>query len=70
MSLFSHHISFKQIDPLGNGLREEIIAEQDEPEAIGALEDGVNEGELAQYWQQVESDIEKDPEWFRFSEDE
>lgn len=70
MPLFSHHISFKQIDPLGDGLREEIVAEQQEPEAIESLEEGVDEGQLSQYWQSVEEDIEKDPEWFKFSEDE
>jgi len=69
MSLFNHHISFKQIDPLGDGLREEIAQEQGEPEAI-ALEEGVNEGELSEYWQSVESDIEKDPDWFTFSKDD
>jgi len=67
MQLF-HHISFKKADPLGDGLREEIEAEQLEPEAI-TLEEGVNEGELEQYWQSVENDIDKDPEWFRFSDD-
>lgn len=67
MKLF-HHISFKKADPLGDGLREEIEAEQLEPEAI-TLEEGVNEGELEQYWQSVESDIGKDPEWFRFSDE-
>jgi hypothetical protein len=69
MPLFSHHVSFKQIDPLDNGLHEEIANEQMEPQAI-TLEEGVDEGQLSQYWQTVESDIEKDPEWFTFSEDE
>jgi hypothetical protein len=68
MNLF-HHISFKKIDPLGDGLREEIEEEQLEPEAI-VLEEGVNEGELSEYWQSVESDIEKDPEWFNFTDEE
>lgn len=67
MSLF-HHISFKKVDPLGNGLREEIMAEQLEPEAI-KLEDGISEGELSQYWQVVEADIERDPEWIKIAED-
>lgn len=67
--LFKHHIAFKQIDPLGNGLREEITQEQLEPEAI-TLEEFVDEGKLSNYWQSVESDIEKDPEWFKFTEDE
>lgn len=69
MSLFSHHVSFKKIDPLDNGLHEEIASEQLEPQAI-TLEEGVDEGQLSDYWQSVEADIEKDPEWFTFSEDE
>lgn len=68
MSLFSHHISFKKIDPLDNGLREEIVQEQLEPQAI-TLEEAVDEGQLSEYWQSVEADIEKDPEWYTFSED-
>ncbi len=70
MSLFSHHISFKKIDPLGGGLREEILAEQEEPEAIVSLDEGLDEGQLSQYWQSVVSEVKKDPEWFKFSEDE
>jgi hypothetical protein len=69
MSLFKHHIAFKQIDPLGAGLREEIAQEQTESDTI-TLEEFVDEGKLSNYWQSVESDIEKDPEWFKFTEDE
>jgi hypothetical protein len=69
MPLFTHHISFKKIDPLGNGLRDEIVAEQTEPEAI-TLEEGVDEGQLTNFWQSVEVDIEQDPEWFHFTEDD
>lgn len=68
MSLF-HHVSFQTPDPLGGGLREEIIAEQEEPEAIESLED-VDGKSLSQFWSSVEQDIEHDPEWFKFSEDE
>lgn len=64
----SHRISFSQIDPLGGGLDEEINKEQQEPEAITL--DDVSESELTQYWESVESDIQQDPEWFHFSEDE
>jgi hypothetical protein len=69
MPLFKHHIAFKQIDPLGGGLREEIAQEQTEQDSI-TLEEFVDEGKLSNYWQSVESDIEKDPEWFKFTEDE
>lgn len=68
MSLF-HHVSLPEIDPLGGGLREEIEAEQLEPEAI-TLEEGIDEGALSQYWQGVEEDIEKDPTWFTFDSEE
>lgn len=67
MPLF-HHVSFAKVDPLGGGLDEEIAREQQEPEAMTL--DDVTESELAQYWDSVESDIEKDPEWFHFTEDE
>jgi len=69
MSLFSlfHHISLPKIDPLGGGLREEIALEQDDPSAM-SLDEGIDEGALSEFWQQVESDIEQDPEWFKFSE--
>jgi hypothetical protein len=63
--IFHRTISFTKADPLDDGLREEIEAEKMEPEAI-TLEDGVDEGQLEAYWQSVEKDIEKDPEWFRF----
>lgn len=67
MSLF-HHVHLPKVDPLGDGLRDEIQREQLEPEAI-TLRD-VSEEELESYWNSVESDIQKDPEWFHFSEDE
>lgn len=66
---FFHRISLSQPDPLGGGLREEIAAEQNEPDAI-SLDDGIDEGALSQYWQGVEQDIEKDPTWFRFDNEE
>lgn len=67
MSLF-HHISFKPVDPLGDGLREEIAAEQQEPEAIETLED-LDAEKLGKFWNDVEEDVKNDPEWFHFSED-
>ena len=67
MTLF-HRISFPQIDPLGGGLNEEIVQEQQEPEAMTL--DDPSEDELINYWESVESDIQNDPEWVHFSEDE
>lgn len=67
MSLF-HRIAFQPIDPLGDGLREEIVAEQQEPEAITTLED-VGGEELSAFWSDVEKDVANDPTWFHLSED-
>lgn len=67
MSLF-HHMTFQQIDPLGDGLREEILAEQQDPNAMTL--DDVDASSLSDYWQNVEADIERDPTWFRFEDDE
>ena len=63
-----HHISFTPIDPLGDGLREEIIAEQNEPDRI-VLEDRPSEGELVGYLESITSDIRGDADEFTFSED-
>lgn len=67
MPLF-HHISLPEVDPLADGLDEDIQKEQSEPEAMTL--DEISETELEQYWENVESDIKKDPEWFHFSDEE
>lgn len=66
-NIFHHTISFKKIDPLGDGLREEIEAEQLEPEAI-ILEDGVIEGELEARWESIQEDFKSDPEYYSTNE--
>ncbi len=68
MLFHSQRIHFSKVDPLGDGLREEIVNEQLEPEAI-RLEEGLDENELSHYWQTVEADIQQDSEWFHFTEE-
>lgn len=71
MSFFHHifhRISLPTIDPQGGGLREEIEAEQLEPEAI-TLDEGVVDGQLEAQWQQMQDEIKKDPDWITFSEE-
>jgi hypothetical protein len=68
MSLFNRHVTFKKIDPLGDGLAEEIAAEKNEPDAI-ILEEGADE-QLVEQWEAVVKDIEKDPKWFKFADGE
>lgn len=62
-------IRFNPIDPMDNGLREEIVAEQREPDAI-TFEEGLDEGQSEAFWKTVEDDISKDPDWFKFDKDE
>lgn len=68
MSIFHHTIGFTQPDPLGDGLGDEIAAEQKEPEAFASLEDTPGDV-LSEQWNAIVKDIEKDPDWFTFSED-
>jgi hypothetical protein len=72
MSLNLHHlfrpVSFTPIDPLGDGLREEIIAEQSEPDRI-ILEERQDEGDLANYLESITPYIQEDADEFTFSED-
>lgn len=65
MSLF-HHISFTPIDPLGDGLGDEIEHEQLEPEAITLDDDN---SQLVERWKEIEDDLKNDPEWFTFSDE-
>ena len=68
MNLFKHRISFKQHDPLDDGLGDEIASEQQEADAFLTLSDTSAE-ELNKQWSTIVKDIEKDPDWFTFSDD-
>lgn len=63
-----HHVTFTAADPLGDGLREEILAEQTEPEHI-VLEERPDEGELVGYLESITADVQSDADEFTFSED-
>lgn len=67
MSIFHRStISFTQRDPLGDGLGDDIAAEQSEADAFQTLSDASGD-ELASHWSKIVKDIEKDPDWFDFS---
>lgn len=68
MSFHFHHISFDPIDPLGDGLREEIIAEQSDPERI-VLEERPSEGELVAYLESITNDIQEGSDQLTYTED-
>lgn len=63
-----HHVTFTPVDPLGDGLREDIIAEQSEPDAID-LENGLDEGDLVSYLESITADVKNDSDEFTYSED-
>jgi hypothetical protein len=63
-----HHVTFTAIDPLGDGLREEILAEQTEPEHI-ILDERPDEGKLVGYLEAITADVQNDSDEFTFSED-
>ena len=58
-------MSFSPIDPLDDGLREEIIAEQQESGAI-SLDDDTSD--IGQFWRDVERDTAHNGGRLEFSE--
>lgn len=69
MKILRRTIHFNNIDPLGDGLREEIRAEQLEPEAM-TLDPVVDADALNQQWSQIVDDLHDDPTWFNFNNEE
>ncbi len=68
MILLPHrHVRFNPIDPLGDGLGDDIAAERKEPEAITDLSDPLDAQELAQTWGTLLQEAREDPEWFDFA---
>lgn len=68
MSLFHRRINFTQHDPLADGLGDEIAAEQSEADAFQTLDDTTGD-ELASHWNKIIKDVEKDPDWFDFTDE-
>jgi hypothetical protein len=62
------HIKFSIVDPLANGLDDEIAAERREPEAIRSLDD-IPAEDLSNFWGGVLEEVKKDPTWFDYSQD-
>lgn len=69
MNLFHKStIRFRTPDPLANGLGDEIASEQREADSFQTLDDTSPE-DLSRHWNAIVKDIEKDPDWFNFSND-
>lgn len=69
MNIFHKKIRFSEIDPLANGLDQDIAAEQREPEAI-ILEENLEATVLSANWQEMVDEAKADPDWFAFVEEE
>lgn len=68
MLFFRHKIAFQPIDPLANGLGDEIAAERAEPDHF-VLQDQLD-GRLADEWEQILADARQDPDFTFVSDDE
>lgn len=64
--IFGKTFGFTPVDPLGNGLAEEIEMERREPQAI-CLED-IDENEISQFWRSVENDLHGGDEAISFED--
>jgi|TARA_B100001245_G_scaffold235382_1_gene223080 hypothetical protein len=67
MGIFRRKVSFTRHDPLDDGLKDAIQAEQKEADAF-TLRDPSGD-ELTEKWNAIVKDVEKDPGWFTFHED-
>ncbi len=67
MGIFRKQITFNRHDPLDDGLRDAITAEQRSDDSF-TLADPTGE-ELTEKWDAIVKDVEKDPGWFSFSKD-
>ncbi|MFZ1361069.1 MAG: hypothetical protein WAS27_03550 [Candidatus Saccharimonadales bacterium] len=69
MSIFKRNtIRFNDVDPLANGLADDIAREQHEPEAIHSLED-TSSHDLAEFWGRVVEDAKRDKDFFAYADD-
>jgi hypothetical protein len=59
-----NYLQFQPIDPSSD--QDEIAPEHRIVQEID-LNEQIDEGQLEAFWNQVEQDIEQDPEWFNFS---
>ena len=61
MSLFHHSLAFAPIDPMGDGLGDDIAVEQSEPDHFELTEQ--LDGKLADEWEEILTDARKDPDF-------
>lgn len=57
-SLFPHELQFEPVDPLGDGLADDIVAEQSNPDNL-EFQNDIDGQTLAEFWNEVGRDIHK-----------
>jgi len=62
-----HQVAFQAVDPLGDGLGDEIAEERREDDNID-LKDQFDP-EFGDRWDKIVEDVRKDPNWFDFADD-
>lgn len=60
-------LAFEPVDPLGDGLGDDIAAQQSNPEVLAFQED-LDADNLVAFWSEVERDVRSDPDWYSGSE--
>lgn len=65
---FFHHLQFAKVDPLANGLDDDMAHEFDEAAGTDPLADPSGE-QLQENWSKIVADVEQDPDWFTFTDD-
>lgn len=69
ISLSSVPMSLSPVPIDQDELTQAIINDQVEHDNEWELSERPDTGQLTQFWTEVETDVQNDPEWFRFSED-
>lgn len=64
---FNRKLAFQPIDPLGDGLGDDIAREQSNPETLAFQED-INGERLIEFWSRIMHETRKDPDWFGFDD--
>jgi len=67
MSLFHRTLAFQPIDPMADGLGDDIAAEQQESDRFELNEQ--LDGRLADEWEEILNDARKDPDFNFVSEE-
>lgn len=69
LSVVASQMQFKPVTVDDDELTEAIVTDQAAHDDQWELSERPEIGQLTKFWEDVEEDVSKDPEWFRFSQD-